>query len=225
MTTTEYRNLVANSQAAFRRVFTAYIKTPTEANWQVVEAARQSYLDARSATYERANRTARESKVDVIEAMRLYSEEGKTIREIARLYGVSHQRVYSKFNRAFPFYPRQVRSRSRGWAERFDIAVSRYQEGRTLRDAAQEVGASTTTLRTYMVANGIERRPPGCVDVIHGKRFTEEEKAEICHLYKQGYGQVQLAKRFNCAYPTIRKLLVKSGVPLHRRGYVPKTDS
>jgi len=98
------------------------------------------------------------------------------------------------------------------------IAVSLYEKGMTLRQAAGHVGVSVSGLWKYMVKNGIARRAQGSPRKVPG--FLREEILRE-HLEK-GIGISALARRYNLSKETIRKIFREEGKMIYTASQVKK---
>jgi len=91
--------------------------------------------------------------------------------------------------------------------ERMEIARKLYEQGQSLRQAAQVAGVSASGLWKWLVRNGLERRRPGSP-----RKLSNYAKEQILieHL-EHGIGVSALARKYNVSKETIRRVFAEHG--------------
>jgi transposase len=97
-----------------------------------------------------------------------------------------------------------------------DLAQWLYQkyveEGKTLREIANEMGVSAQWVHQLMQRYGIERRSVG-----RRRIRLDVEKAK--ELYERGWSLRKIAGLFETSESTIRRYLIETGVSMRRNGW------
>ncbi len=137
------------------------------------------------------------------EIVGLYADGGLSAAEIAEQLGCSASLVYARLAR------RGVPRRDRGAAHRRRAGDRKfahlYGEGAlSLRDLVPRYGVSAQTVRRWLIAGGIERRPPGAPPAAGHE--------DPVPLYVAGCSAPAIAERLGCSPSTIYRRLDAAGV-------------
>jgi transposase len=137
------------------------------------------------------------------EIVRLYVDGGLSAVEVAEQLGCSTSLVYARLARlGVPRRDRGARRRRRlGDSE---LAHLYGEGGSSLRDLARRYGVSAQAVQRWLVAGGIERRPPGAPRA----RGVEDPVA----LYVAGWSAPAIAAQLGCSPSTIYRRLDAAGV-------------
>ena len=91
--------------------------------------------------------------------------------------------------------------------------VQFYQQGYSTTEIAEPVGCAINTVRSVLVARGVELR-----NKCSRLAFTRAQLRQICAMYKRGATMQEIAEEFECSAPSIHGLLKKAGVKTRSRG-------
>lgn len=98
-------------------------------------------------------------------------------------------------------------SRKRG--EKRDAAIALYESGKSLQEVSWELDVSMTSVRSYLLHDGVELRPPG------GKKG--EKQAMAVALYEE-HGSIRaVARMLRVTYKTVYRWLLLNDMPVRRR--------
>lgn len=137
------------------------------------------------------------------EIIRLYVDRGLSDAEIAEQLGCSASLVYARLaRRGVPRRDRGARHRRRPGDS--ELARLHGEGGSSLRDLARRYGVSAQAVQRWLIAGGIERRPPGAPRA----RGVEDPVA----LYVAGWSAPAIAERLGCSPSTIYRRLDAAGV-------------
>lgn len=92
--------------------------------------------------------------------------------------------------------------------ERAEQVAVDYAAGMPLAEIRRKYEVGTWAIRTAVKDYGGTFRPKGA----QVRRFSDNEKAEISRLYRDGWSQGQIAVKFNSSQPMIGRLLARLGV-------------
>jgi len=92
--------------------------------------------------------------------------------------------------------------------DRLADAISRYQQGETLKQIATDLGVSRTFLRTHFTHAGVQVRQHA---------MTEDEVRQAAYLYGSGQSLATIGQRIGYSPTTVNKALVAAGVPMRDR--------
>lgn len=102
---------------------------------------------------------------------------------------------------------------SRGAPRKYDRErIARlYQDGKTLRETAEEVGCHFQTVLRILKDLGVERR-------CHGRRPGTKigptiNGQDIIRLYKAGYSIREVARQVGCSFQNVHNTLVYNNIP------------
>jgi len=169
----------------------------------VVPATIHNWLVAAGVPKRPGAATAR-GEVDTEEVRRLYVDEGQSAADIADRLGCSTSAVYHRLTGAG--VPRRSRG-SRRTAHPGDAVLRRLysEQGLSLRQIAYRHDVSYQGVRGWLLAAGIERRPPRTP----APTFNPEEPAK---LYGEGWTAPEIARRLGCSPATVYRRLQEAGV-------------
>jgi transposase-like protein len=137
------------------------------------------------------------------EIVRLYVDGGLSAAEVAEQLGCSASLVYVRLaRRGVPRRDRGARRRRRPADS--ELAHLYGEGGLSLRELARRYGVSAQAVQRWLIAGGIERRPPGAPRV----RGVEDPVA----LYVAGWSAPVIAERLGCSPSTIYRRLDAAGV-------------
>jgi hypothetical protein len=97
-------------------------------------------------------------------------------------------------------------------------AIERYRNGETLWAIANDLGKTATTVRSWLVKAGVERRRPGVA-------INRDSLQETVRLYESGMTIDEVAHEQGLHPWTVRQRLVNAKVPRRRRGRRPTRQS
>jgi hypothetical protein len=91
-----------------------------------------------------------------------------------------------------------------------------YRDGQTIKELAGTFGVHRVTVSALLQRHGVERRQVG---------LTDEQTAEACRLYPEGWSLARLGERYDVDDMTVRRYLLLAGVVMrlpHKRGRCPE---
>lgn len=91
--------------------------------------------------------------------------------------------------------------------------VEFYRQGYTTTEIADPVGCAVNTVRSVLVAHGVELRNK-CAKL----EWTKAQLRRIYAMYRKGATMDEIAEEFGCSAPSIYTLLKKAGVKTRSRG-------
>jgi hypothetical protein len=148
---------------------------------------------------------------DLVIEMYTDPNDPMTIAEISRELRIGRETVREHLIRAN--VPRRAqKARGSRDEEMVTEAVRRYREGsETLWDIANDLGKTATTVRSWLIEAGVERRRPGV-------RVDPDSLRETIRLYQSGLTIDKVAEKQELHPWTVRQRLVDADIPRRRRG-------
>jgi len=149
------------------------------------------------------------------EIIRLYSEEGLTVKEIGPLFGLTHVRVIQILEKA------GVNRRSRGWRShwpwrdmeqrRREIAHVYVEEELSLNEVGARLGLSTSCVRQELIRAGVDRRHASWYRM---QRVAQRNREIIRLCLQEGLKRKEVAARFDLRPETVSRILARAS--MHR---------
>ena len=147
--------------------------------------------------------------------IRKYLEENKTLREIGKELGVTHERVRQLLKRL------RIKRKNRGRLSKTDVVnfeeVLKLYEHRKLplAEIGRRCGVSAYTIAKVLKNNGVKLRRRGWIVVRRRKFFLNDEDKEVLRkMYLERKMSTQkIARRFGVSPITVYRKLKEMGVP------------
>lgn len=103
--------------------------------------------------------------------------------------------------------------------DREDLIIRMYEEGKSIKQIADEIGAGKNSINRLLNRVGI------CRDKNRHK-FSPETEKQIALEYQKGISSTKLAEQYNCSDSTILQVIARNHLlPRNRGGYVTEISS
>lgn len=144
-------------------------------------------------------------KIDEEKAIKMY-ENHVSVREIGKVFGVSHQAVYEMLaRRKLPSYKSAFRQ------ENEKQIINLYtKEKVTINRIARTYGVSSTCIRRILTANNIE------IEANRSRLYSKSEIEDMAEMYRNGDTLEAIGKIYGGSYITISRVLKEQGVAVSR---------
>jgi len=153
------------------------------------------------------------------EIVRLYVEEGLTVKDVGGLFGLTYVRVTQVLEEA------GVDRRSRGWRSRWpwrdssqrtkEIIPAYVEEELSLEEVGARFGLSATCVRDVLVRAGVSRRSRVPCPAWRSKALARRNQEIIRLCLEEGLKRKEVAARFDLRPETVSRILARAN--LHRR--------
>lgn len=138
-------------------------------------------------------------------------ESGKSLRDLAAIYGYSFQRVHQILQR-YGFDTTSKVKLVKFTELDLDAFYELYQGGLTLNEIAQEKGISASYLRTLFEQRGYRLRRRGAIS-----NWSSEKVMQLNLDYQSGMSQIELAQKYGVGQSRISYIMRRYG--LDTRGF------
>lgn len=136
--------------------------------------------------------------------LRLYVQEDKPPREIAKIFSCTPVTVRKRFRQyGIPLKDNRIKGLNKAQLQKLYV-----NEGKSIHEVAKIIGCSHETVRKRCMHHGIKLRPIG-------SRIMGVDKSVLQKLYvKEGKSLSEIAEMFSCSPPTVRSRFREYGIKI-----------